>query len=223
MKKIIHFAVPKPLFLKTLALSTLTLFMFSCQTEDMDVPIQEANSVALFEILDANTDGKSNKVSNSRQGAPQKGDESIAAIAIGNGSFNELVDALLYVDEELNAGLVDLFLNGKDQYTVFAPVDSAFFNLYNALDPNGGIDSIRDLPADLVLNVLLYHVTEGRRASNSVVPKNNSKTIETLLGSTFSVNSSGMITGGSSNATILAADISASNGIIHVIDAVLLP
>jgi len=43
------------------------------------------------------------------------------------------------------------------------------------------------------------------------------------LGSTFSVNSSGMITGGSSNATILAADISASNGIIHVIDAVLLP
>ena len=76
------------------------------------------------------------KYLDARQGAPKKGDESIAAIAIANGSFNELVDALLYVDEELNAGLVDLFLNGKDQYTVFAPVDSAFFNLYNALDPN---------------------------------------------------------------------------------------
>lgn len=225
MKKIINFAAPKSFFLKTLALSTLTLFAFSCQTEDMDTSMQEANSAALYQILEANTNGTSNKVSGARQGAPKKGDESIAAIAIANGSFNELVDALLYVDEELNAGLVDLFLNGKDQYTVFAPVDSAFFNLYNALDPNGGIDSIRDLPADLVLNVLLYHVTEGRRASNSVVPKNNYKTIETLLGSTFSVNSSAMITGGNSTANIIIdlKDISASNGIIHVIDAVLLP
>lgn len=226
MKKFINFAAPKSFFLKTLALSTLTLFVFSCQTEDMDTSMQEANSVALFEILDANTDGNSNKASSARQGAPKKGDASIAAIAIGGG-FDELVDALLYVDEELNAGLVNLFLNGKDQYTVFAPTDDAFLNLYSALDPDGtaGIDSVRDLPADLVLNVLLYHVTEGRRASNSVVPKNNSKTIETLLGSTFSVNSSAMITGGNSTANIIIdlKDISASNGIIHVIDAVLLP
>ena len=63
MKNFINFAAPKSFFLKTLALSTLTLFAFSCQTEDMDTSMQEANSVALFEILDANTDGKSNKVS----------------------------------------------------------------------------------------------------------------------------------------------------------------
>jgi len=77
----------------------------------------------------------------------------------------------------------------------------------------------------LVLNVLLYHVAEGRRASNSVVPKVKSKNIETLLGQSFSVNTSGMIMGAGNEdpASIVMANISASNGIIHVIDAVLLP
>ena len=218
MKKITNIATPKLPFFKTIILSSIALLAFSCQTDDLD-PSMDVSSAALYQILEANTDGTSNKASGSRKGAPQKGDESIAAIAIADGSFNELVDALLYVDEELNAGLVDLFLNGKDQYTVFAPTDSAFSNLYSALS----INSIRDLPADLVLNVLLYHVTDGRRASNSVLPRNGSKIIETLLGETFSVDTSGMITAGSSTSMIIAADKSASNGIIHVIDSVLLP
>lgn len=220
MKRISNIATPKLSYLKTIVLSAFALFAFSCQTEDLGTP-DDITSASLYQILEANSDGNANKASGARQGAPKKGDQSIAAIAIANGSFNELVDALLYVDEELNAGLVDLFLNGKDQYTVFAPTDSAFSNLYSALE----INSIRDLPADLVLNVLLYHVTDGRRASNSVLPKNGSKTIETLLGATFSVDTSGMITAGNSSANIVldAYDISASNGIIHVIDSVLLP
>ena len=223
MKRITNIATPKLPYLKTLVLSTFALFAFSCQTEDLGTP-DEITSASLYQILEANSNGNANKTSGARNGAPKKDDISIAEIAI-NGGFNELVDALSYVDEELNAGLVNLFLNGKDQYTVFAPTDDAFMNLYSALDPNGGIDSVRDLPADLVLNVLLYHVTDGRRASNSVLPKNGSKTIETLLGTTFSVDTSGMITAGNSSANIVldAADISASNGIIHVIDSVLLP
>lgn len=88
------------------------------------------------------------------------GDDPIAQIAIDAG-FSELVAALSYVDAELDAGLVDLFLNGTDQYTVFAPTNEAFNALYKAL----GIDEINDLPAELVLDVLLYHATEGRRAS----------------------------------------------------------
>lgn len=145
------------------------------------------------------------------------GDQSIAEIAIGAG-FDELVAALFYVDEELGTGLVDLFLNGKDQYTVFAPTDEAFEALYGAL----GADEISDLQAGLVLNVLLYHVTEGRRAANSVVPK--VRTIETLLsGATFSVDKNAKITAVGNTANITSANISASNGIIHVIDAVILP
>ena len=91
--------------------------------------------------------------------------------------------------------------------------------LYDALD----IADITELPADLVLNVLFYHVTEGRRGANSVVPKNNMRTIETLLGESFSVNTMGEITAIGNTANIAAADISASNGIIHVIDTVILP
>jgi uncharacterized surface protein with fasciclin (FAS1) repeats len=114
---------------------------------------------------------------------------------------------------------VDLFMNGTDQYTVFAPTNDAFFALYGAL----GITGISDLPAELVRDVLFYHVTEGRRAANSVVPKNNTRTIETLLGETFSVNPQAMITAIGNTANITTPNISASNGIIHIIDAVILP
>lgn len=151
-------------------------------------------------------------------GAPAPGDMSIAEIAIDAG-FTELVSALTYVDTELNAGLVDLFLNGTDQYTVFAPTNDAFFALYDALD----ITQISDLPAELVLNVLLYHVTEGRRAANSVVPKKGTRTIQTLLEESFSVDTQAMITAIGNTANITTPNISASNGIIHIIDAVILP
>jgi uncharacterized surface protein with fasciclin (FAS1) repeats len=153
------------------------------------------------------------------QAAPPPGTDSIAQIAIDAG-FTELVGALVYVDDELGAGLVDLFLNGTDQYTVFAPTNEAFQNLYTAL----GIDGITDLPPELVLDVLLYHVIEGRRAANSVVPPVRPRVITTLLGATFTVDRNGVITDiAGQEASILAANISASNGIIHVIDTVILP
>ncbi len=151
--------------------------------------------------------------------APAPGTESIAEIAIGAG-FTELVGALAYVDAELGTGLVDLFLFGTDQYTVFAPTDEAFEALYDFL----GITEISDLPPELVLDVLLYHVTEGRRAANSVVPPVRPRVITTLLGATFTVNREGVITDlFGQEANIVAANISASNGIIHVIDTVILP
>lgn len=151
--------------------------------------------------------------------APAPGDDSIAEIAIDAG-FDELVGALVYVDAELDAGLVDLFLNGTDQYTVFAPTNEAFEGLYDALE----IDEVTDLPAELVLDVLLYHVTDGRRAANSVVPPVRDRQITTLLGATFSVDRDAAITDiAGQEANIVAPNISASNGVIHVIDTVILP
>lgn len=160
-----------------------------------------------------------------KPGAPAKGDETIKEIAEDNG-FSLLLAAAEYA--ELTGALT-----GDDQITVFAPADSAFLNLVSSLplDPdvlenNGPFAAIDDLLGEgTVKNVLLYHVAEGRCASNSVLPKgNNMKTIETLLdGATFSVSSGGMIYAIGNEATITAADISASNGIIHVIDTVILP
>ena len=161
--------------------------------------------------------------------APAPGDVAIAQIAVEAG-FTELVGALSYVDSELGTGLVELFANGTDQYTVFAPTNDAFFALYGLL---GGIlettvDEITDLPAETVLDVLLYHVTDGRRAANSVVPPRRERVIQTLLGESFRVRTDATIVDGLTgirpdDAAIAPADISASNGIVHVIDEVLVP
>lgn len=188
-------------------IAALSIVTISCNNEE----IEEMNVINSSKTLT----GETFKSANS---APKPGDTPIAGIAV-NAGFNELVGALTYVDNELDAGLVNLFLNGKDQYTVFAPTDAAFKNLYTAL----GVNKITDLPPTLVLDVLKYHVVEGRRAANSVVPQNGSREITTLLGSTFSVDSKGMITAVGNTANIKSANISASNGIIHVVDAVLLP
>jgi len=161
------------------------------------------------------------------------GEQTIAEIAEDAG-FTLLLGAVGYIAETnpesmLIAGLLD-----RSQLTVFAPTDDAFLNLVTAveslLDPDiladeGPFAAIDDLlGAGTIEAVVSYHVTEGRRAANSVVPRRRERVIETLLeGSTFSVSTSGMITAVGNTATIVQPNISASNGIIHVIDAVILP
>ncbi len=167
------------------------------------------------------------------------GSQSIAEIvteaaADDPAEFSLLLDAVLYIaeinpDSALITGLFD-----TEQYTVFAPTDQAFLALVGAVvglldpvilneeGPFAAIDAL--LGAGTVEAVVSYHVTTGRRASNSVVPPRRDRIITTLLdGATFSVSSGGVITAVGSTAVIGPANISASNGVIHVIDAVLLP
>ena len=162
--------------------------------------------------------------------APAPGEDTIVKIA-NDAKFTLLVDALEYT------GLTGVF-EGEDQYTVFAPTDVAFLNLVDELSKkyndftvgkDGPFAAIDDLLGEgTVANVLLYHVSEGRRAANSVVPKNKrakDRKITTLLeGASFNVAFGGVITDiAEQEVKITAADISASNGIIHVVDTVLLP
>lgn len=155
--------------------------------------------------------------------------------------FTQLYAALQYVDKPvaeggLDAGLIAAIQSNEVQLTVFAPTDAAFVKLLGVLDGarSETIDEITDVPVEIVLAVLQYHLVEGRRGSNSVVPKKNNKTIETLLpGATFQVNNNLEITdvaelwdpltkiGAGDPANF--ANISASNGMIHVIDNVILP
>ena len=156
--------------------------------------------------------------------AAVKGDLSIAEIVTNfkndeeNPQFTLLFAALEY------AGITSLFA-GTDQYTVFAPTDAAFAEFLDGRP-------LTDFTPEQVAAVLSYHVTDGRRFSNSVLPKKNTKEIETLLGpSIYIINDQGEIDTNDEdtarNAGILVGaglfNISASNGVIHVIDAVLVP
>jgi uncharacterized surface protein with fasciclin (FAS1) repeats len=108
-------------------------------------------------------------------------------------------------------------LTNDDQYTVFAPTNKAFSDFFNTVEQNKNTNLTEaDLLNDknnLLTETLLYHVTDGRRYSQSVV---NAPEIDTLLGESFSVD--GQLDG---RANIETADVEAANGVIHAIDAVL--
>ena len=166
----------------------------------------------------------------SENAAPEKGMESIAGLAIAGG-YTELVGALSYVDAELGTSLVQMFAEGRDQYTVFAPTNDAFQDLYALLSfvLSAEIDEITDIDPATVAAVLEYHVLEGRRAANSVVPRNGERTLTPLLGETFSVRTDGTIRDGLTalevrdDAAISAPNGSAFNGIVHEISQVIVP
>ena len=139
-----------------------------------------------------------------RQRAGARPGESIVDIAVSSDDFNVLVAAVV------EAGLVDV-LSGNRQLTVFAPTDDAF----NAIGVDE--DNVGNLDPAFLLSVLTYHVTNGRRYAQSIV---RSPRVNTLQGSPISVDGTELNDG---QANIVATDIEASNGVIHVIDGVLLP
>jgi adhesin HecA-like repeat protein len=157
------------------------------------------------------------------KGDKAPGEKSIVAIAAGNPDFSILVDLVVFAE-------LDGVLANDGQFTVFAPTNAAFIDLINALDEAVGQEKRQELLSDkeFVTDVLLYHVTDGRRFSNSVFNRNVSKSIHMLNGGTIMANPNLTITDSSAltnDAGVVAdsVNISASNGVIHVIDAVLVP
>jgi uncharacterized surface protein with fasciclin (FAS1) repeats len=142
-----------------------------------------------------------------------------AAAAAKPGNLT-IVEIVLQPDGEFDvlqaavvkAGLVDL-LNGKNQHTVFAPTDLAFVTTLGVADEAAAIAAVEGLSVDQLTNILAYHVTHGRRTSRSVLA---APSYQMLNGGTLTRDTL-------SAAGIAATDISASNGIVHVINAVLLP
>jgi uncharacterized surface protein with fasciclin (FAS1) repeats len=130
----------------------------------------------------------------------------IVETAVAAGSFNTLAKALTA------AGLVET-LKGKGPFTVFAPTDEAFAKL-----PAGTIEKLlADKKA--LTEVLTYHVVAGRVTAADVSKLPSAKTVQ---GQDVSVR----VTGGKvmiNDANVVKADVAASNGVIHVIDKVILP
>ena len=130
----------------------------------------------------------------------------IVDTAANNGSFNTLVAAIQA------AGLVDT-LKGPGPFTVFAPTDEAFNKL-----PAGTVDALlQDIPK--LTKILTYHVVSGKVLAADVVKLKSATTVE---GSDVKIDASN---GGVkvNNATVATADVAADNGVIHIIDTVLLP
>ncbi|MEP6753358.1 MAG: fasciclin domain-containing protein [Candidatus Dormiibacterota bacterium] len=141
--------------------------------------------------------------------------QTIVGIAVSNPDFSTLVAAVSCT------GLVPA-LNGTAKYTVFAPTNEAFAKL--GLNASNVCSA---LPRATLKNILLYHVTAGTRLAKRVLPREAGETRElrTLLeDQSFEVNRAGVITTSSgSTSKIVATNIRASNGVIHVIDSVLIP
>jgi len=131
----------------------------------------------------------------------------IVDTAIGDGRFETLVAALTAAD------LVET-LRGEGPFTVFAPTDEAF-----ALLPEGTVEGLlEDIPA--LTDILLYHVVAGAVTAEQVVTLDSAETVQ---GSAVSISVS--INGAASvdEAQVVITDIETANGVIHVINAVLLP
>lgn len=132
----------------------------------------------------------------------------IADIAVESGSFNTLVAAL---DA---AGLVETFA-GEGDFTVFAPTDSAFAAL-----PEGTVESLLEDPQGDLTQILTYHVVEGSVYAEDVV---SLTAAPTLQGEEISISVADSTVYLNENVAVVSTDIQASNGVIHIIDAVLLP
>ena len=141
-------------------------------------------------------------------GAASATSKNIVETAVQSGKFNTLVAALKA------AGLVNT-LNGKGPFTVFAPSDTAFSKL-----PTGTVDDLLmpENKAKLV-SILAYHVIPGKIMSGDIAGKKIS--VKTVQGSEISVDAMYGVKINDSN--VVSADIAATNGVIHVIDKVLIP
>lgn len=147
--------------------------------------------------------------------AGPKGDSIVdVAIAVNDegdyaGSFDTLIAGVLAADPAILA-----VLDGNGQHTVFAPTDDAFAAI--GLDE----ESIATLDQGLLTEILLYHVVRGRRMSEDVI---GSDKLRTRLGE-FVDQDGGVLTDNlDMESNIIVVDVEAANGVIHVIDAVLMP
>lgn len=131
----------------------------------------------------------------------------VVDIAVSNPDFSILVEAVT------KAGLAGA-LSAEGPFTVFAPTNNAFTKLFNEL----GVEGIKDLTAEQLTPILTYHVVAGKVMSTdlsntSVETINKGKSIQIDITDGVMINES----------KVIAADISGKNGVIHVIDTVLIP
>jgi uncharacterized surface protein with fasciclin (FAS1) repeats/plastocyanin len=134
-------------------------------------------------------------------------EKNIVQTAVADGRFTTLVAAL-------QAAKLDETLSGPGPFTVFAPTDDAFKKL-----PAGTVETLLKTPEGDLKQILLYHVVSGNVMSDAAMNLTTAKTVQGASITLAVKNGSLMVNG----ATVIIKDIKCSNGVIHVIDAVLIP
>jgi transforming growth factor-beta-induced protein len=135
-------------------------------------------------------------------------DQSVVQVAQGNNDLSTLEAALVKFPDLVTT------LSGSGKVTVFAPTDAAFENLLDAV----GQSSLDDIPEDVLRDILEYHVVSGATLSTQLT----NGEVTTVGGEKIMVSTSGGVTLNGS-ASVTTADVPASNGVVHIIDEVLVP
>ncbi len=136
----------------------------------------------------------------------EKAAGTVVDIAVANSDFSILVEAVT------KAGLAGA-LSAEGPFTVFAPTNEAFKALFKQL----GVSGIKDLTAEQLTPILTYHVVSGKVMSTDLT----NTSVATLNGQKIKIDISNGVKINESNVT--TADISGTNGVVHVIDRVLIP
>lgn len=203
-------AVPRWIMATAVA-GTLTLTAAACG-DDGDAP-QEETSAAVEAAPETTTTTEAEMESESDAGAGAQTPSTVVEIAAGNEDFSTLVEAVEA------AGLAET-LSGEGPFTVFAPVNDAFAAL-----PDGTLDTLL-MPEnrDQLTSVLTYHVVPAEAMASDL---SDGMTVTTVQGEDLEVGVNGSdvtLTDASGNTvSVVQADVEADNGVVHVIDGVLLP
>ena len=199
------------IILPLLAVAALVFAACSAPAAPAPAPAAEATEAPAEEAPAAEEAEATEEAMEEEAAEDAMGDMSdIVDTAVAAGSFTTLAAAL---DA---AGLVET-LKGEGPFTVFAPTDDAFAAL-----PEGTVESLLEDPQGALTDILLYHVVPGKVMAADVVGLDGQE-VETVGGGmlTITIGDDGSVM--INDSTVATPDVEASNGVIHVIDSVLLP
>ncbi|WP_258455307.1 fasciclin domain-containing protein [Aequorivita sp. CIP111184] len=206
--------------LKTIVMSLAVVAMLFASCEDSKKKEAEAQAQAEQMRMEREKDSLMKVEETNANKMAEMEANSIAAKAMGNSDLSTLVSALQAADMAQT-------LKGEGDYTVFAPTNEAFSKV-----PKATMDNLMKPENKTQLQkVLQYHVLQGKMNAADVVTKikaaNNKLDVTTMNGETLTLSEKDgkvMIKDAKGNtATVTSADMDASNGVVHVIDKVLMP
>ena len=196
-------------------LAVIGLLATACGDDGDDAGAAPVEGTTLTTDATVTTDAAMSTETVSTDATMTADEADIVDTAIAAGDFTTLVAAI-------QAAGLEATLRGEGPFTVFAPTDDAFAAL-----PAGTVDTLLADPTGDLADILTYHVVAGAVPAADVVGLDG-QAVTTVNGATFTVNvaadgSVSLTDAAGNDVAVVATDIQASNGIIHVIDAVLMP